>query len=185
MKEPQNDPQNDPLWDALAAHEFDDPESELPFSARLARENRWPRRYAEAVIEEYRKFVFLAYRADHPVTPSDEVDLVWHLHLIYSQAYREFCADVLGEPFDHGPTSGGLQESTKFRDWYRDTLSSYGQYFGDPPPEIWPRPAARFADADRFVRVNAGQYWLVPRMKPKTALGLIVGIAGLIVVWAS
>ena len=103
----------DPLWVALQAYAFDDSDSALTFSARLARENRWSRRYTEAVIDEYRKFCYLAQRADHPVTPSDEVDQVWHLHLIYSDAYQIFYDTVLGTRFDHGPTKGGLDENTK------------------------------------------------------------------------
>ena len=36
---------------------------------------------APGAIEEYRKFVFLALVAGHQITPSDQVDQVWHLHL--------------------------------------------------------------------------------------------------------
>lgn len=179
------DAENDPLWLALQAYRFDNPESRLTFSARLARENRWPQRYAEAVIEEYRKFCYLAIRAGHPVTPSDEVDQAWHLHLIYSDAYRDFCTNVLGKPLDHGPTKGGADETTKFQDWYRDTISSYGFYFGPAPPEIWPSPSARFADADRFVRINSDRYWIIPRLRLKTAVGLGIGIIGLFIISAT
>ena len=178
------EPADDPLWVALKDHAFDDPDSALTFSARLASENRWPRRYADAVIDEYRKFCYLAQRADHPVTPSDEVDQVWHLHLIYSEAYRAFCDTVLGTHFDHGPTKGGNDEASKFRGWYGDTLKSYRAIFGEPPEEIWPPIHARFAHADQFVRVNRAQYWLVPRMRRGTALGLIIGIVGLIVIFS-
>jgi hypothetical protein len=43
------------------------------------RANGWSRPFALRAIEEYRKFVFLALVADHQVTPSDQVDQVWHL----------------------------------------------------------------------------------------------------------
>lgn len=106
----------DDLWQRLVAYDFDRADSELPFSARLARENHWTRTYARAVFEEYRRFVYLALRAGHPVTPSDEVDQAWHLHLLYSEQYwRRFCPEILGRDLHHYPTQGGPAERAKFR----------------------------------------------------------------------
>lgn len=51
--------------------------------------------------------MYLAVRANHPVTPSDEVDQAWHLHLTYSRSYwDEFCGAVLEEVVHHDPTRG-------------------------------------------------------------------------------
>ena len=95
-------------WNRLLALDFDAADAELTFSARLARENDWSRRFAARAIEEYRKFCFLAVHAGHPVTPSDEVDQVWHLHLLYSRHYWDaLCRDTLETPLHHGPTQGG------------------------------------------------------------------------------
>ena len=65
---------------------LDEPGSVFPFSARLARENGWSREYALRALEEYRRFVYLAMTAGHPVTPSEEVDEVWHFHLTYTRS---------------------------------------------------------------------------------------------------
>src|SRR5688500_16905963 len=51
------------------------------FEPRLRRENGWSAGFARRAIEEYRKFLFLAATARHPVSPPDVVDQVWHLHL--------------------------------------------------------------------------------------------------------
>ena len=111
----------------------------MPFSARLARENGWSRAFVAKAIEEYRKFCFLAVHADHPVTPLDEVDQVWHLHLTYSRHYSDaLCRDTLEQPLHHGPTEGGVAEDRKFHDWYENTLASYRRYFGEPPNDVWP-----------------------------------------------
>ena len=60
---------------------------------RLASENGWSREYAVRVMQEYRRFAFLAVAAGHPVSPSDAVDQAWHLHLVYTRSYwDEFCA---------------------------------------------------------------------------------------------
>jgi hypothetical protein len=162
--------EDDPLWARIKDFSLDDPGSTLSFSQRLARENGWSRYYASRAIEEYRKFCYLAMSAGHPVTPSDEVDQVWHLHLLYTQSYwDEFCGRTLGRPFHHGPTRGGSEESTKFRGWYEQTLASYQRTFGFPPPsDIWPAAEERFAKAEAFRRVDTASYWLVP--KPRLRL---------------
>jgi len=153
------------LLDRIRAFAFDEAEVAFPFAARLARENCWSRRYAERAIEEYRRFMFLAVAAGHPVTPSDQVDQVWHLHLLYTRSYwDEFCGAVLGEPIHHGPTRGGHQESAKFHAWYDRTLESYRRMFGvRPPPDIWPDGAIRFGEDLRHMRVNAGRNWIIPK----------------------
>src|SRR5687768_3540360 len=118
-------------WNRLGALDLDAADSALPFSARLARDNAWSADFASGAIEEYRRFCFLAVHAGHPVTPSDEVDQVWHLHLLYSQHYWEaLCRDTLEMPLHHGPTKGGAAEHHKFTDWYGATRASYRRYFG-------------------------------------------------------
>ena len=84
------------LWLKVQTFELDDPESTFPFSNRLARENGWTLEYTLRTIEEYKKFMFLICVGGHPLTPSDQVDQVWHLHLLYTHSYwKEFCATVL------------------------------------------------------------------------------------------
>src|SRR5947199_354356 len=81
-----------------------------------------PERAARA-IEEYRRFAFLAVAAGHPVSPSDAVDQVWHLHLLYTRSYWvQFCGEVLGKPLHHEPSTGGGGEAAKFDAWYGQTL---------------------------------------------------------------
>jgi hypothetical protein len=163
--------QNDPLWQSLSAFTFDQPGSALTFSMRLARENGWSHRFALRVVDEYRKFLFLASRAGHPVTPSDEVDQAWHLHLVYTESYwNDLCRDVLGKSLHHGPTKGGLKEGEKFSDWYDRTFASYERFFGHAPPDdVWPPSELRFAPTT-FLRVNTDQWWMVSRTGFKQSL---------------
>ena len=157
------DDQQVELYRRIQAFEFDTAEVQWPFSRRLARENRWSEEFALSVIKEYKKFAFLAMAAGHPVTPSDQVDQAWHLHLTYTRPYwEEFCAKALGKPLHHEPTQGGAAEKSKFDDWYGKTLASYERLFGHKPPEdIWPPPAIRFGRDLHFVRVNTQQHWLL------------------------
>jgi hypothetical protein len=176
----------DPLWQAIAAYEFDPPGVERRFGDRLARENGWPPAYAEAAIGEYRRFCYLAATCGHTVVPSDEVDQVWHLHLLYSERYWDtFCAGVLGRPFHHAPALGGAAEADLHRRMYAGTLASYEAAFGHrPPATLWPPTADRFRHAGAHRRVNAADYVVIPRLDKPKRIGLAICAIGLIVaIW--
>ena len=153
------------LLERILAFRFDDSGTVLPFHIRLARENGWTIGFSARAITEYRRFVFLAMVAGQPVTPSDQVDQVWHLHLLYTRSYWErFCGDVLGRPFHHEPTRGGSHEADKFTQWYDQTLDSYRRTFReDPPQDIWPEAAIRFGEDVHGRRVNTRRAWVLPK----------------------
>lgn len=138
---------NKSLWDKLQSFQFDDLEAGFSFSHRLARENNWTSSFTQKVIEEYRRFLYLCCEAGHPVTPSEEVDQAWHLHLCYTRSYwHDLCRDTLKKEIHHGPTKGGKAEHHKFTNWYERTLTSYQREFStSPPSEIWPPAEQRFA----------------------------------------
>src|SRR5690349_19351007 len=85
-----------PVWLALSHYSIGPEGAALSFADRLARENGWRADHAERVIEEYRRFAFLAATGGQDVTPSDAVDQAWHLHLTYTRDYWDrFCPEVL------------------------------------------------------------------------------------------
>jgi uncharacterized protein (TIGR04222 family) len=153
------------IWEAIRTFDIDGEPRALTFAARLARENGWSVGFAERVVLEYKRFVFLAVTGTTPVTPSDQVDQAWHLHLTYTRSYWErFCGEVLRRPLHHEPTKGGPDEAARFDEQYRHTLARYEQAFGAPPPaDVWPAPEQRFGDDLHFVRVNARRNRVVPR----------------------
>ena len=156
------------LWRCIRDHALDKLDTSLPYSRRLARDNHWDEVFADRVIEEYRRFVFLAMVAGHPVTPSDQVDQAWHLHLLYTEDYWGAFTALLPRPLHHGPTQGGLAEGEKFSDWYSKTLHSYWRLFGEHPPiDVWPAAVERFGRDTRWVRVNRDDYWLIPRKRTR------------------
>ena len=153
------------LYEKIQAFSLDAIDAIYPLSGRLVRQNRWSLVYTQRTIEEYKKFVLLAMIAGHPVTPSEQVDQVWHLHLIYSYSYwEEFCPKVLGRSLHHGPTKGGAQEELKYRDRYRKTLKAYERTFGyAAPSDIWPMSDRRFGIDTQVERVNVKQNWVIPK----------------------
>lgn len=152
------------LLDRLEAFPFDAPGATLSFSQRLARENDWTHAFAHRALREYRRFLFLAMHAGHPVTPSDQVDQVWHLHLCYTRSYwTQMCGEVLRAPLHHEPTQGGRDEGEKFDDWYARTIESYRAFFGEPSADLWPPAVVRFGDDLHFRRVNVRRAWIIPK----------------------
>lgn len=168
--------------------EIDDPGVTLTFAWRLARENGWNLSYTERVIREYKRFLVLAMEAGHVVTPSEQVDQAWHLHLTYTRSYWEkLCREILGRPLHHGPTQGGDEEQAKYKHLYAQTLASYERLFGEPPPaDIWSPVDVRFDEDLQHVTVNTTRYWIIPkprwpdfRLKSVPAPLLAVALLGL------
>ncbi|ESQ75386.1 hypothetical protein [Asticcacaulis sp. AC402] len=134
------------LWQALNAYNIDAANTVLPFSRRLARDQGWSYGYAQATVEEYKRYIYLVCISGTVLTPSEDVDQAWHLHLIYTRDYWDrFCDRTLGRRIHHSPTEGGVTEDSRYLDAYRRTLELYESEFGTPPPiSIWPSPALRF-----------------------------------------
>jgi uncharacterized protein (TIGR04222 family) len=153
------------LYDRISAYSLDDIDSALPFSRRLAKDQGWTLAYAQRVIEEYKRFVFLAIASGHPVSPSEAVDRVWHLHLTYTHNYwNDFCPNLLGRPFHHHPTLGGPQEAKKHQQWYQNTLDSYSAIFRHQPPlDIWSPTHQRFGSDRHKPHFNPQTHWLLPK----------------------
>lgn len=129
------------LWQRLHQYEFGGEHHEA-FLTRVAHACQTTREGAQAALEEYRRFCFLAISAGHPVTPSELIDQVWHAHMTDTRDYwQRFCPQVLEQSLHHAPSLGGAQEHERHQQQYRETYISYERFFGDPPAAQWPYPA--------------------------------------------
>ena len=147
----------------------------------LSKENAWGREFVLDVMEEYKRFVFLALAADHPVIPSDHVEQVWRLHLSNTHDYWDyFCPQVLQTQLHRSLPQVGKQETAKLENQYTQTLDSYEKFFGNrPPSNIWPPANVRFDPNQCFVRLNAHKKWIIPRPPiPRSAVGGLVASLG-------
>jgi len=184
MPSRMSEPDDDPLWQALDAYHVGSPDAVQTFADRLARENGWSAAYTARVITECKRFCWLAVRSGHPVTPSEEVDQAWHLHMLHSREYWEsFCPKVLGRPLHHGPTRGGLTERDKHFEHYAMTLRSYEARFGPIPADIWPDGATRFRREPLARRVHRDRYLIVEGKRAMLAIGIAVACAPAGMIW--
>lgn len=169
---------DDPIWQALAAMQIEPDGAALGFTRRLARENGWSSAFADDVMTEYRRFLYLAATGPGEVTPSQQVDQAWHLHLAYTRHYwGELCGRIIGRPLHHSPTAGGRTESARYRSLYAETLARYHATFGHKPPEaIWPPSDVRFAAT--FQWVDRSRHFIMPR-RPVAVGGAAVAAVSL------
>ena len=147
------------LWERIKNYKFNDlvPRSTLEdiiellggknapvraFANKIMKKHRLPRAFTFRAIEEYKKFVYLGVISDFIVTPSKYIDLIWHEHLLFSKAYREFCNEVIHYQFDHQPELISSEDQTElFTVQYLETLDLYRKEFGmEPPDNIWGTP---------------------------------------------
>lgn len=124
------------LWDQVSDFDVAEYAFNYGFALRLATENKWSLSFTDAAIEEYKKFMFLAAISEEMIAPSEVVDIVWHLHLIYSDAYQSFCK-VLGKEIRHIPSRKEQAEQAHFEAAKHSTQKIYEPVFGPMPEAIW------------------------------------------------
>ena len=98
---------------------------------RVAKENLWSDFFTFCVVEEYKKFLYLASITN--VAPSFEIDQVWHAHMLFSKDYEK-TEKLLGKRIHHQPNIEGQSG----KDEYKNTFHIYWDTFGyNPPRKIW------------------------------------------------
>jgi hypothetical protein len=63
-------------------------------------------------ILEHKKYVYLRIVSDFNATLSKLISNVWHEHLLFSEAYREFCKDLIQYDFDYHPELVSMTDQT-------------------------------------------------------------------------
>eukprot|EP00347_Sterkiella_histriomuscorum_P019733 403340498 len=98
-------------------------------------------------IQEYKRFLLMCSLSHKMISPSEQVDHVWHHHQTYSTSkYRYDCLSVLGRFMKHLPAMGGQEDGDKFNNIYDETLDFYTALFGKKPnPQIWEPRELRFS----------------------------------------
>lgn len=122
------------LWDHVIEN-FGGPDAPTKaFAKKIARKFGWSNKFALKAISEYKKFIYLGVFSDFAVTPSKIIDQVWHEHILFSKAYREFCTEIIQYNFDHNPELVPIADQTgTFNAQYLDTINLYQTEFGFVP----------------------------------------------------
>lgn len=125
----------DPTTD-FCVHQID-PENRL--YEQLLRKG-WSQRRAKLALHAYTKFFALKVKeSDYDATklsPTDEIDIVWHAHILDTLYYADCCHRLVGGRMVHHDPVGSFelsQEQRKIR--ARNTLVAYKEFYGREPPE--------------------------------------------------
>jgi uncharacterized protein (TIGR04222 family) len=161
------------LWRRIADFDFDGDAHPGYFVEKLAYEHGWSRSFAERVVGEYRRYLYLTCTAGHVVVPSDEVDMAWHEHLLDTEQYwGVFCKTVLNRPLHHRPSKGGHAGEVDHVELYERSLGTYAEAFGSvPPADIWPPASRRFGRDAAHRRVARAHNWIVPKRRVRVIGG--------------
>jgi hypothetical protein len=122
------------LWNRIKIAPLPVSKARHEFAQALAYAIDLPVFEAREVVEEYRRFLYLATITEAPRVPPEAVRKAWMMHA-QSPEYAAFCAEVLGKPlgFDDGTRKFGAHTA------YRRTLDAYMREFAARPPAvIWP-----------------------------------------------
>lgn len=69
----------------------------------------WDRDKAENAIDLYRRWLYLhQIFPEEKFSPSQEIDQVWHMHMLDNRKYEEDCAALFGRMLYHNPYAGML-----------------------------------------------------------------------------
>lgn len=95
----------------------------------------WCRRQALQAIGRYKTFLFVSYLYPQiRLVPTQEIDCVWHAHLLHTRLYRQDCDRLFGYFIDHEPDSafGGEAERQNGDEAFVHTqslLALFEEYF--------------------------------------------------------
>lgn len=101
----------------------------------------WSEKRVDEVEAEYRRFLALADEGNgRPTSPSRNIDVFWHQHILDTEKYYNDMMLVFGHMMHHFPYLGSRSEEDQelLYEAYRDTRKRYLDKFGELPREdVW------------------------------------------------
>jgi hypothetical protein len=94
----------------------------------------WTRQQATLAINRYKMFLSLVYLHPHtPLVPTQEIDRVWHCHILQTRKYFKDCQMLFGRFIHHEPdsTAGNQADQLSLDTAFAQTTALLVQYFGD------------------------------------------------------
>ena len=127
------------MWEKIIETFGGTDSSTQAFADKISRKHGWTKTFALKAVAEYKKFIYLGVVGDFHVTPSKFIDVVWHEHILFTNAYNDFCAEIIEYRFEHYPELINVESETEiYNAQYIKTLEFYFGEFGKiPPANIW------------------------------------------------
>jgi hypothetical protein len=92
---------------------------------------------ADKLEREYKRFIYLLTITGHRGVPiSEQVDKMWHNHILFTRDYVAFCDSVIGRYIHHLPMLDN-GSSSLLEDLHANTLTLYQRCFGNFDNTFW------------------------------------------------
>lgn len=96
----------------------------------------WKRRHVEKLRDYYKNFLFLKKKypdTDVKIPPTDEIDELWHAHILDTHKYFEDCNAIFGEYLHHYPYLGrdGKSNLADVENSFKNMQELHKKEFGD------------------------------------------------------
>ena len=94
----------------------------------------WRQRQIFRAIRRYKTFLFVSYLYPNmQLVPTQDIDRVWHCHLLHTRKYRQDCELLFGHFIDHEPDSELWSEANQNLDTVfaqtQALIALFEQYF--------------------------------------------------------
>ena len=101
---------------------------------KLLESKEWSSEKADRAVNDYKKYMALMKAMDgYQLVPNEEIDEIWHMHILDTRQYMQDCNELFGEYMHHYPYFGMLGEENKTQWLETQTLSEnvWEQLFGN------------------------------------------------------
>jgi uncharacterized protein DUF1399 len=104
----------------------------------------WTHQQTNWAILRYKMFLSVVYLHPHtPLVPTQEIDFVWHCHILHTRKYRQDCQMLFGRFIDHEPglKLWGISDQLSLDTAFAQTTTLLVEYFGEKPYSHFQRSA--------------------------------------------
>ncbi|MEV6641653.1 hypothetical protein [Amycolatopsis sp. NPDC051371] len=120
---------------------------------RIVAQESTTREFAERVMEQALAFLYAcAGDRDEPLSPSATVDIGWHVFILYTKEYADFCRRVAGRFIHHVPND--CRTAGDPGDEMSRTVAAIAATGLTVDPELWLTLTAQCNDGDDGCRAS-------------------------------
>jgi hypothetical protein len=113
--------------------------------ARYLRDRGRSLHEAERCFLALKQFLVVCAMTDEPRSPTTDVDEMWHVAMLFSRPYAEFCERVLGRFIHHEPLTDVAERRV-----YAATRRDAARIFGRLDTAYWPAGAEAHLCGSRY-----------------------------------
>lgn len=99
---------------------------------RLAFKENWVLEEAQEAVRRYKNFLILRCKYPHlKGAPAEDIDAVWHAHILHTREYTEDCNKMFGIYLHHAPARGTEGEKELLEEKYKQYAELYHKEFNE------------------------------------------------------